>query len=141
MKKVILTLATAFLTFSMNAQITIKAEPKTEVVWQATKLSSVPNVTMFDVNGDMSYALYYKNAEYQHITDIDYINLGNKETALQFFEILKDVCSSGNNVIIDLDGHTWTISKMSYMVSVYRSGSFFYLTRKYVESAIEGINK
>jgi hypothetical protein len=143
MKRTIVTIATAFLTFSMNAQITIKAEPKSETVWQPSKISNLPNLTMLEVNLDTAYAFYYKNMEYTHITDVNYINLGDKETAVQFFEILKKVSSgdNGNKVVIELNGYTWSIMKASWTVQVYRSGSFFYLNSSQVDSILEKLNQ
>lgn len=143
MKKVILTIATAFLTFSMNAQITIKVEPNHEVVWQGTKLSSVPNLTALEFNGDTSYVIYYKNGEYTHIVDIDFLDLGDKETAIQFFGILKEVSAgaNGNKATLEIGGETWRITKYSWTVQVYRSGSFFYLTAKQVDAILETLSK
>lgn len=134
MKRVILTIAIAITGVMANAQIEVKAQAKTDVVWQATKLSNVPNITAFTSDEDSTYAMYYRNAEYQYIVEIDYISFNSKDDVLQFRDLCLAVANGGDNVIVDINGETYSIVKSSWTVMIRKSGSFFYLSKKQLES-------
>ena len=134
MKKLILTIAIAVTGVMATAQIEVKTQAKTDVVWQATKLSNVPNITAFISDEDSTYALYYRNAEYQYIVEIDYIPFNSKDEVLQFRDLCLSVANGGDNMIVDINGETFSITKSSWTVMVRKSGSFFYLSKKQLES-------
>lgn len=134
MKKLILTIAIAVTGVMATAQIEVKTQAKTDVVWQATKLSNVPNITAFISEGDSTYALYYRNVEYQYIVEIDYIPFNSKDEVLQFRDLCLSVANGGDNMVVDINGETFSITKSSWTVMVRKSGSFFYLSKKQLES-------
>lgn len=137
MKKTILTLA-LFTAFGVNAQIKVQENTvKDSVVWRASKLLSVPNITRFASEEDTSYTIYYQNAKYTTITDIDYVTIGSKEDLKQFLNLCLDVIDNGKEYSVEVDGKNWIIVKSMMYVSVWSEHTSFALTRKQVESAIE----
>jgi hypothetical protein len=83
--------------------------------------------------------LYYKNLEYQYITDVDYIYLGSKESTIEFFNILKQALVDKKEVNFDLDGKTWFLKTGSNMAIMSSSGTSFYLTNKHVDKILEAL--
>lgn len=135
MKKVILTIA-MFTALGVNAQLQVKESIKDTTVWRASKLTTVPHLTRFDTE-EPSYVFYYQNAKYTTITDINYLTIGNKQTTKDFFDLLLDVVTNDKEYTLDLDGKIWIISKSMGYVSVWSTHTYFYLTRKHIESVIE----
>jgi hypothetical protein len=123
--------------FSVNAQIVIKESPKDTVVWQATKLSTVPKIVRFEVDGEYSYTIYYKNAKYTAITDIDYLTTGDLETTKQFYDLCNTAITEGKEYNIEMDNKSIVIKKAMGNVMIYTSTSHFYLSEKQVTSIIE----
>jgi len=124
--------------FNTNAQLVVKEAAKDTVIWQATKLSTVPKIVKFTTEGEESYTIYYRNAKYTSITDIDYISTGDIETTKQFYELCKEVSSSGKEYNVQVDDKNLVISKGTMgTVMIWMSGSYFYLSEKYINSILE----
>lgn len=123
--------------FVSNAQLVIKESPKDTVIWQATKLSSVPKIVRFEVEGEYSYTIYYKNAKYTAITDINYLTTGDLETTKQFYELCKTVLAEDKEYNIEMDNKSILIKKSLGNVMIWMSNSYFYLSEKNITSIIE----
>lgn len=123
--------------FVSNAQLVIKESPKDTVIWQATKLSSVPKIVRFEVEGEYSYTIYYKNAKYTAITDINYLTTGDLETTKQFYELCKTVLAEEKEYNIEMDNKSILIKKSLGNVMIWMSNSYFYLSEKNITSIIE----
>lgn len=136
MRKLIFVLL-ALVTFSVNAQLVVKEAAEDTVIWQATKLSPVPKLVKFKLEDVESYTIYYKNAEYTHITDIDYITTGDQETTKQFFELCKQVIKEGKEYNVELDNKQISLSKVMSSVMIWTRGSYFYLSDKNLTSILE----
>jgi hypothetical protein len=136
MKKAILTIA-MFTALGATAQMTVKESVKDSVVWQATKLSSVPQLVQYSLEGTEDYTLFYQNGKYTTLVDINHVSLGSKEDAKQFFDLLYDVCLTGKEYTIELDGKTWFISKAVNYALVWSEYTQFALTKKQLESVRE----
>jgi hypothetical protein len=137
MKKVILTLGIAFASYNAGAQIVIKETLKDSVVWY-NKLVGLPKLICFYNEEETSYTLYFQNAKYTHIRDVQYLTLGDLATAKEFFNLLLKVADgSGEEITIELDKATWIISKSMGSISIWSSYESFYLTRKNVETILE----
>jgi len=121
----------------VNAQLIVKEAAKDTVIWQATKLSTVPKLVKFTLEGEESYSIYYKNAKYTSITDINYITTGDLETTKQFFELCKTVIAEGKEYNIELDGKSLSLTKSIGNVMIWSSTSYFYLSEKNIESILE----
>lgn len=121
----------------VNAQLVVKESAKDTVVWQATKLSTVPKIVKFTFEGEDSYSIYYRNAKYTAITDIDYLTTGDLETTKQFYELCKTVIAEGKEYTIELDGKSLSLTKSMGNVMIWSSISYFYLSEKNVESILE----
>jgi hypothetical protein len=138
MKKVILSVASFMMLSISYSQIVVKETTKDSTVWYS-KLTGLPKLTHFYSSENNFYALYYKNLEYQYITDIDYIHLGSKESTLEFFNILKQSLVDKKELTFDLDGKTWFLKTGSNMAIMSSSGTSFYLTNKNLDKILESL--
>ena len=136
MKNLIL-IALTVLSFNGYSQIVVKETPKDTIIWQQSKLVSLPKLVRFSFDNEFSYVIYYKNAKYSSITDINYITTGDLETTKQFFELCKSVIVDDKEFSIDMDKKAISLQKSLGAVMVYMSSSYFYLTEKQIELILE----
>jgi len=132
-------LLVAFLTTALfsNAQLVVKEAAKDTVVWQASKMTTVPKIVKFTLQGEDNYTIYYRNAKYTSITDIDYISIGDKETAIQLFELCSTVLLEDKQYNVSLDRTDYSISKSMGSVMIWSSVSYFFLSKKQIDSILE----
>lgn len=138
MKRVIFTIGLAFLALNAKSQIVVKESTKDSVVWY-NKLAGLPKLVNFYTSERNDYTLYFKNAKYTTITDIKYISLGEKETATEFFNILKNVFDTGEKITIELDRDTWIISKNLGVISIWSSSQSFSMNAKQIENVLDAL--
>jgi hypothetical protein len=134
MKKLFLLLVLSAST--AHSQIVVKEATKDSTVWYS-KLTGLPKLIHFYGTDSDRYTLFYKNLEYQYITDVDYISLGSKESTIEFFTILKTTLEEKKEVNFDLDGKTWFLKTGSKMAIMSSSGTSFYLTEKNLTNILE----
>jgi hypothetical protein len=120
------------------SQIVVKETTKDSIVWYS-KLTGLPRLNHFYDAEKNWYTLYYKNLDYQYITDIDYIHLGSKESTLEFFNILKQALVDKKELTLELDGKTWFLKTGSNMAIMSSSGTSFYLTNKNLDKILESL--
>jgi len=123
-----------------HSQIVVKETAKDSTVWYS-KLTGLPKLTHFYSTENNWYTLYYKNLEYQYITDVDYISLGSKETTIEFFTILKNALDEKKELNFELDGKLWFLKTGSNMAIMSSSGTSFYLTNKNLDKILEALSK
>jgi len=135
MKKllIILVLLSAF---SVNAQLVVKEAAKDTTIWQPSKLQNLPKLVKFKTDDLESYTMYYKNAKYTSITDIDYISIGDLETTKQFFGLCKTVVSEGKDFNLTLGKESIMLKKSMGGTMIWKSGSYFYLTDKHIDNIL-----
>ena len=138
MKKVILSVASFIVLSTSYSQIVVKETTKDSTVWYS-KLTGLPKLTHFYDAEKNWYTLYYKNLEYQYITDIDYIHLGSKESTVEFFNILKQAIVDKKELTFELDEKTWFLKTGSNMAYMSSSGTTFYLTNKNLDKILESL--
>ena len=136
MKNLIL-IALTVLSFNGYSQIVVKETPKDTIIWQQSKLINLPKLVRFSFDNEFSYVIYYKNAKYSSITDINYITTGDLETTKQFFELCKSVIVDDKEFSIDMDKKAISLQKSLGAVMVYMSNSYFYLTEKQINLILE----
>jgi hypothetical protein len=136
MKNLIL-IALTVLSFNGYSQIVVKETPKDTIIWQQSKLINLPKLVRFSFDNEFSYVIYYKNAKYSSITDINYITTGDLETTKQFFELCKSVIVDDKEFSIDMDKKSISLQKSLGAVMVYMSNSYFYLTEKQIDLILE----
>lgn len=136
MKKLFLLLVLSVST--AHSQIVVKEATKDSTVWYS-KLTGLPKLTHFYDAESNWYTLYYKNLDYQYITDIDYINLDSKENTIEFFNILKQALVDKKELTFELDGKTWFLKTGSNMAIMSSSGTSFYLTNKNLDKILEAL--
>lgn len=120
------------------SQIVVKESTKDSTVWYS-KLTGLPKLTHFYDAEKNWYTLYYKNLDYQYITDIDYIHLDSKENTIEFFNILKQALVDKKELTFELDGKTWFLKTGSNMAIMSSSGTSFYLTNKNLDKILEAL--
>jgi hypothetical protein len=138
MKNLILILF-ALITLNANAQLVVKEAAKDTVVWQASKLTILPKIMKFQSDDVESYAIYYRNAKYTSITDIDYITTGDLETSIQFYELCQSVINDDKEYNLELDGKNILLKKSMGSAWIWMDGSYFYLNSKYLTSILEAL--
>jgi hypothetical protein len=136
MKKLFLLLVLSAST--AHSQIVVKESTKDSTVWYS-KLTGLPKLTHFYDAEKNWYTLYYKNLDYQYITDIDYIHLDSKENTIEFFNILKQALVDKKELTFELDGKTWFLKTGSNMAIMSSSGTSFYLTNKNLDKILEAL--
>lgn len=136
MKNLIL-IALTVLSFNGYSQIVVKETPKDTIIWQQSKLINLPKLVRFSFDNEFSYVIYYKNAKYSSITDINYITTGDLETSKQFFELCKSVIVDDKEFSIDMDKKAISLQKSLGATMVYMSNSYFYLTEKQIDLILE----
>jgi hypothetical protein len=139
MRKFILTIGLSILSLKANSQIVVREEAKDSVVWYS-KLAGLPKLVHFYGEEYSSYTLYYKNSKYQHITDIKYLSLGDKESAQQFFNIVKKTIQNGNKISLEINGELFIVSKSFNTAFVYGSSSSFMISKKQIENVLKALN-
>jgi hypothetical protein len=134
-----LVLLVVFLTTALfsSAQLVVKEAAKDTVVWQASKMTTVPKIVKFTLQEEDNYTIYYRNAKYTSITDIDYISIGDKETAIQLFELCSTVLLEDKQYNVSLDRTDYSISKSMGSVMIWSSVSYFFLSKKQIDSILE----
>ena len=120
------------------SQIVVKETTKDSIVWYS-KLTGLPRLNHFYDAEKNWYTLYYKNLEYQYITDVDYISLGSKESTIEFFNILKQALVDKKEINFDLDGKTWFLKTGYNMTIMSSSGTSFFLTNKNLDKILEAL--
>lgn len=135
MKKLIFSVSILFAT-TATAQLKIQQTAKDTVIWQSSKLSSVPKLIRFSIDSTDSYTLYYQNAKYTAITDIDYVTLGDYATTKQFFELVAEVIEKNTEYTVEIDGKMWLIKKSLGSVAVWSEFTSFYLNQKQIETIL-----
>lgn len=141
MKQLILTLGIVLTTCSLRAQIVVKESIKDSVVWQ-NKLMGVPKLLCFYSSEDTSYTMYFQNAKYTQIRDIQYVSIGDLATTKEFFGILLKVADgTEEKVTIEMDKSTWLISRSMGSVVIWSSYESFYLSKKNIETILELLNQ
>lgn len=140
MRKLILTLGITLATCSLSAQIVVKETLKDSIVWY-NKMVGVPKLLCFYGSEGTSYTMYFQNAKYTQIRDIQYLTIGDLATTKEFFGILLKVADGSEDITIELDKATWIISKSMGSISVWSNYESFYLTRKNVETILELLNQ
>jgi len=138
MKKLILSVASFMVLSTSYSQIVVKESTKDSTVWYS-KLTGLPKLIHFYGTDANRYVLYYKNLDYQYITDVDYISLGSKESTIEFFTILQQTLEEKKEVNFDLDGKTWFLKTGSNMAIMSSTGTSFYLTKKNLENIMENL--
>jgi hypothetical protein len=139
-KTILTIIGTVLLSINTFGQLKIQEASKDSVVWQASKLTSVPKLIHFYGKTD-NYTMYYKNAKYSAITDIKYISIGDLETTIQFFEVLSDVIVNDKEINVEIEGEMWLLRKAKKYVSIYSTYGYFYLSQKQIDSILEELNQ
>lgn len=136
MKKLLVILV-SLVALNVNAQLVVREAAKDTVIWQLSKLNTVPKLVKFSSEEADSYTIYYRNAQYSTITDIDYITTGDLETTKQFFELCKTVVTTGKEYNLELDGKNISLSKTMGSTMIYMKNSYFYLAEKSITAILE----
>lgn len=122
MKKAILILALA-LTGGVNAQLEVNTQKTDSTIYDRIGLS----VVEFYKGSDTTFVIYYRNAKYTHITDIQYLSIGSRENLRQLLDLSIDVIDNNTEYktsLYILDRATKKAAR------VWTDRGYFYLVRK-----------
>lgn len=122
MKKAILILALA-LSSGVNAQLEVNTQKTDSTIYDRAGLS----VVEFYEGQDTTFVLYYRNAKYTHITDIQYLTIGSRENLKQLLDLSTDVIENDTEYktsLYILDRATKKAAR------VWTDRGYFYLTIK-----------
>lgn len=135
MKKSILFFALA-LGINASAQVTVKETVKDSVIWKSAT-GTLPKLVLFKGDELESLVLYFRNAEYSTLVDVEYITLGQKETAEEFLNMCLQVIDEKKAFSLDVNGEAVTIQKGVGSVFITTEKGYFYLTKKQVQNILE----
>lgn len=142
MKKLIL-ICLSIVALNANAQLVVREAAKDTIIWQSSKFLILPKIVKFYSEGmESSYTIYYKNAKYTQISDIDYITTGDLETTKQFYELCKTVIKEDKEYNLEINNKSVSVQKGtlgygSRTVMIWTDGSYFYLSDKYLNEILE----
>ena len=122
MKKAILILALA-VTGIVNAQLEVTTKKTDSTIYDRLGLS----VVEFYEGSDTSFVIYYRNAKYTHITDVQYLTIGSRENLRQLLDLSIDVMDNNTEYktsLYILDRATKKAAR------VWTDRGYFYLQRK-----------
>ena len=131
MKKIILTLG-LFMSMGTFAQLEVSTSESTVLYQniQSTKLVE------FNSDGNVFYALYYRDTKYTYITEIKYISLRNKEEVIQFLELSEKVLETKEK----FSTSKYSLSKvMGSVLVIGENGGTFYMTKNVIEKLKESL--
>lgn len=137
MKKLLIILALS--SFGANGQLVVKEVAKDTTVWQASKLTTVPKIIKFTNEEVDSYTIYYRNAKYATITNIDYLTTGDLATSIQFYELCQSVINDGKEYQLQIDGKSILLQKSMGTAWIWMDDSYFYLSSKQLVSILESL--
>ena len=137
MKKVIL-IVCALVTGYASAQIVVNETGRDSVYW-SPKMANLPKLVGFKTGENEAFAIYYRNAKYTTLVDVDYISTESKETTRQFFEICQQVATDGKEVTLTLAGKAIIISKSMGAVMIWKEDGYFYITKKQIGEILESL--
>lgn len=134
MKKTVLLALLAF-GMNVNAQIEVRETTNSKInVWSNIQGQSLKG---FVIEEDTIYGFYYKDANYQHITVVDYISFNSIEEVKQFL----DLCKSAINEKKEYMTEIYSVKKLMKSAVVYHKNAFFYLSLKNIEKMNTKINE
>jgi hypothetical protein len=133
MKNLVLVLALAISTGTF-AQLEVQKAPETVIHYKNISLTSLIE---FRSDSTSHFAIYYRNAKYQHITDIKYLSFSNRAELDQFFELSLKVIDTKE----EFRTSKYSLKKMMKNVFVINeNGSYFYLSGKAIGKMQESLN-
>jgi len=139
--KNLLFLFCALIGFSINAQITVQETPKDSVLWQPSKLITLPKIRVGFIDSTSYYTIFYRNAKYTHITDVKYINTGELESTISFYETCLLVINNDKEYVVTLPNETVYLSKSVGTVLLWTDRGYFNLTKKQLESILTALKQ
>lgn len=137
MKKLLIILALS--SFGANGQLVVKEVAKDTTVWQASKLTTVPKIIKFTNEEVDSYTIYYRNAKYATITDINYLTTGDLATSIQFYELCQSVINDDKEYQLQIGGKSISLQKSMGTAFIWMDDSYFYLNSKQLLSILESL--
>ena len=132
-RTVLLLLAILFTSFITNAQIKEVKEP--QVIGKVSLLGDLIGELNKDAERDF-YFVTYKDTKFTHLTDFKSFSIGNKETVIQFKNIMLDMLQNKTKEkTIELEGQKIYFKKRSNTIEIH------ILDKSGVNSTMRFINK
>ena len=133
MKKVLLALGLLMSTGTF-AQLEVSTS-ESKVLYQNIQSTKLVE---FKSDGNVFYALYYRDTKYTHIVEIKYISLSSVEEVNQFLDLSEKVLETKER----LSTSKYSLSKvMGSVLVIGKDGGTFYMTKNLIENLRESLNK
>ena len=130
MKNLILIIG-MFVATSAMAQLEVN-EQKDSILYERTGAYQ-PHLSIM-VFEDDNHTIYYKNAKYTHITDIQYLSIGSNGNLKQLMELCIKACAEGKEFETDL---YIVDSQHKKMARVWTTSGYFFISVKECQQIID----
>ena len=81
-----------------------------------------------------NHTIYFKNAKYTHITDIQYVSIGSKENLKQLMELCIKSCDEGKEFKTDL----YIVDRQNKKIAtIWTTNGHFYISTKEAQEILE----
>ena len=120
MKKKVLLLAVLFMSLNTNAQIKdVTNEAEAVVIGKVTFLGDLA-AKLYKIEKSDSYFITYKDVKFTTLTSIKSFTIGNKETVIQFKNIMLDMIKNKTKKkTIELEGSTFNFVKKANTIETH----------------------
>lgn len=132
---------TLLVAFSSTAQLTVRETQKDSIMWRATKVSVVPKIMVYTIDTVHVHTIFYKNAKYTQITDIESITIGDNQTTKEFFQTCLTAFTESKEFLVEIDGDRIYIKKSMGSVMIWNDSSYFYLTKNQIENILSSLSQ
>lgn len=136
MKNLILIIG-MFVAGSAMAQLEIKKE-KDSTLFERTGVMAGNHLSVMYFEEFESFSIFYRTAEYTHITVIESLTIGSEENLKQLMEL----CLKSAETKEEFETSLYHISRFSKKaVRIWTTDGYFYIQTKECQAILDAINK
>jgi hypothetical protein len=134
MKNLILIIG-MFVATSAMAQMEVN-QVKDSTVYERTGIAQ-PHFSIMMLD-EANYTIYFRNAKYTHIVDIQYLNIGTKGNLKQLLELCIKACVEN----ADFQTEKYMVDRYTKKIArVWTEIGYFYIQTKECQAILDAINK
>lgn len=137
MKKVFFVILMMTASFTASSQIKVSTTQK-EVLYKSSM--SQHSLTKFTDDSVSMYAFYFRDMQYQQIIDYKYFSLADTSEIREFFTLVGDVITTGNDLHLTLGKESISVRKFNKnAATIYVQGGYFYFSRKQIDELLASL--
>ena len=119
------------------AQIKV-SENKTEDIYKA-RMGAI-RLTKFNTEGEIYYAFYFRNAQYQHLVDYQHISFNDTTEVKEFFNLIITAIDENKEYNLTVGKQALYISKGVYgSITIRNSQGYCYVSKKEAQAIIDSL--